>query len=257
MRKLVISTLLVLSLILPLGLAGASPAQAKIEVSADLEVAFNSKYVWRGIVVVDDWVAQPSVTVGVGDFSFNVWGDYMLTDENNRKNEFDEIDLTADYTFSLGKFSIPVGIIHYTFPGSTAPATTELFAGVSYDWVITPSLTIYYDVDEAHGAYVLGSLGYSLELPSSSKTVSWSLDLGASIAYGSSDYNDFYYNNTDKGGFTDYVLSLAVPIGIGQYLTITPQVLWTGLVDSDIKDNMKASQDENNIYFGIIFTGSF
>jgi uncharacterized protein (TIGR02001 family) len=257
MRKLVISTLLALSLILPLSLGAASPAQAKFEVTADLEVAFNSKYVWRGIVVVDDWVAQPSATLAVGNFSFNVWADYMLTDKNNRKNEFDEIDLTADYTFDLGKFSIPVGVIAYTFPGSTANSTTELFAGVSYDWVVTPSLAVYYDVGEAHGAYILGSLDYSLELPSSSKSVSWSLDAGASLAFGSNDYNNFYYNSTDKSGLTDYSLYLTVPVGIGEYLTITPQVVFTGLVDSDIKDNMKATQDENNVYFGIVFTGSF
>ncbi|MEW5913503.1 MAG: TorF family putative porin [Thermodesulfobacteriota bacterium] len=257
MRKLVITLVLALSLALPAGLLAASPAQAKIEVKADMGVAFNSKYVWRGIVVVDDWVAQPSVTVSVGDFAFNVWADYMLTDQNNRKNEIDEIDLTASYAFSFGKFKVPVGVIRYTFPHSAAPDTTELFAGVSYDWIVTPSVTVYWDIDEAHGVYILGSLGYSLDLPAPSKEVSWKLALAASIGYGTSDNNSFYYAGTDKSGFTDYSFIVSLPVSFAKYFTITPQVVFTGLVDSDIKDNMKATQDENNVYFGVVFSASF
>jgi uncharacterized protein (TIGR02001 family) len=248
---------LTLSLVLPAGLLAASPAQAKIDVKADLGVAFNSKYVWRGIVVVDDWVAQPSVTLSVGDFSFNVWADYMLTDQNNRKNEIDEVDLTASYGFTFGKFKVPVGVIRYTFPHSAAPDTTELFTGVSYDWIVTPSVLVYWDIDEAHGVYVLGSLAYSLDLPALSKEFAWKLAVGASLGYGTSDNNKFYYAGTDKSGFTDYAAYVSLPVSIGKYFTITPQVVFTGLVDSDIKDNMKATQDENNIYFGVVFSASF
>ncbi|MBU1452522.1 MAG: TorF family putative porin [Proteobacteria bacterium] len=257
MKKLAITLILALCAALSLGLYAATPAQAKIEVNADFSVAFNSKYVWRGIVVVDDWVAQPSVTASVGGFSFNVWADYMLTDQNGRKNEIDEIDLTASYTFDLGKLSIPVGVIRYTFPGSSAADTTELYAGISYDWIVTPSVTIYKDVQESNGFYILGSLGYSLDLPKISELVGWSLAVGASIGYGSDENNDFYYNGTDKSGFTDYSAYLSLPFGIGEYVTLTPQVVFTGLVDSDIKDNMKPIQDENNIYFGLVMAASF
>ena len=257
MRKLVLVALLIIGLMVPLGLGPASMAQAKLTPTVDLEVAFNSKYVWRGIVVVDDWVAQPSLTASIGGFSFNVWADYMLTNQNNRKNEFDEIDLTADYTFSIGKFSIPVGVIRYTFPGSTAPDTTELFAGVSYDWIVTPSLMIYKDVQESNGVYVLGALDYSLDLPKLGDGVGWSLALGASIAYANSDNNSFYYNGTDKSGFADYSGYISLPFSIGQYFSVTPQVVFTGLVDSDIKDNMKALQYENNVYFGVVLAASF
>ncbi|MBU1155734.1 MAG: TorF family putative porin [Proteobacteria bacterium] len=257
MRKLAITLILAICMALPLGLASATPAQAKLTPTVDFSVAFNSKYVWRGIVVVDDWVAQPSVTASVGGFSFNVWADYMLTDQNDRKNEVDEVDLTASYTFDLGKFSIPVGVIRYTFPGSTAADTTEFYAGVSYDWIVTPSITIYKDVQESNGFYILGALGYSLDLPKLNEMIGWSLSVGASIAYGSDDNNNFYYNGTDKSGFTDYSFYVSLPFSIGEYVTLTPQVVFTGLVDSDIKDNMEPIQDENNIYFGLVVGASF
>jgi uncharacterized protein (TIGR02001 family) len=257
MRKLVISLLLALSLAIPATLSLATPASAKLTPTVDLEVAFNSKYVWRGIVVVDDWVAQPSLTAGVGGFSFNVWADYMLTDQNNRKNEIDEIDLTVDYTFELGKFALPLGVIRYTFPNSSAADTTELYLGVSYDWIVTPSLTVYWDIDEAHGVYLLGSLDYSLDLPKISDKITWALGAGAGIGYASSDHNDFYYNGTDKSGFTDYNAHLSLAFNMFDYFSVTPQVVFTGLVDSDIKDNMKPLQDENNIYFSVVLSASF
>ena len=256
MKKLAITLILAICMALPMGLAAATSAQAKLTPTVDAEVAFNSKYVWRGIVVVDDWVAQPSITAGVGGFSFNVWADYMLTDQNGRQNEIDEIDLTLDYTFELGKFAIPVGVIKYTFPNSTAADTTELYAGVSFDWIVTPSVTIYKDIQESNGFYILGALDYSLDLPKLNDTVSWSLAVGASIAYGSDDNNSFYYGS-DKSGFTDYSAYVSLPFSIGEYVTLTPQVVFTGLVDSDIKDSMEPIQDENNIYFGLVVGASF
>ena len=106
---------------------------------------------------------QPSANISKGGFTFNVWGNYELTDVNDYgpphgdgKNKFTEIDLTAEYAFSWENFSFPVGIIHYLFPNTSAEATTEIYAGASYDWVVTPSLTVYQDIDEAHGQYVPG-----------------------------------------------------------------------------------------------------
>jgi len=256
MKKLAICMILALSLALPGVFAGATPAQAELTPTVDLEVAFNSKYVWRGIVVVDDWVAQPSFTAGIGGFSFNAWADYMLTDENSRKNEIDEIDLTADYTFDLGKFSVPVGIIRYTFPNSDVADTTELYAGVSFDWIVTPSVTFYKDIQESNGWYVLGALDYSVDLPKLGDKVGWALAVGASIGYGSDDNNDFYYGS-DKSGFTDYSGYISLPFSFCKYFSVTPQVVFTGLVDSDIKDSMKPTQDENNIYYGVVLSASF
>ena len=60
MRKLFISLLLAMSL--------AAPANAGITPAVDLEAALNGKYVWRGVVVVDDWVVQPSLSAGWAAF---------------------------------------------------------------------------------------------------------------------------------------------------------------------------------------------
>jgi hypothetical protein len=253
MKKLVVSLLAALFFMVPmLGTPGKALA---ITPKVDFDLTLNSKYVWRGMLLVDDWVAQPSVNVGVGNFALNVWGNYELTDETDHEKKFTEIDLTASYTFELGKFSIPVGVIHYLFPNTEFNATTEVFAGVSYDWIISPSVTIYHDLDQAAGGnYVNLAASYSYSIPSLPKGMSMSLDLGAGVSYATSDYNNFYYG-VDEGAWTDWSAKLAVPIGFKDGLfTVTPAVTYTALLDSKIKDT---TENDSNTFFGVSFTLSF
>jgi hypothetical protein len=253
MKKLVVSLLVALSLMVPM--LGSSGKALAVTPTVDFDVTFNSKYVWRGQLLVDDWVAQPSVNVGLGNFTFNVWGNYELTDENESDKKFTEIDLTLDYTFQIGKFSIPVGLIHYMFPNTEFDATTEIYAGVSYDWIVSPSLTIYQDLDAAAGGtYVNFAASYSYAIPNMPEGVSVGIDLGAGISYATSDYNNYYYG-VDESHWTDFAASLAVPIGFHDGMfTITPAVTHTFLVDGQIKDT---TEDDTNTFFGISFTASF
>ncbi len=253
MKKLVVSFLVALSLMVPM-LGSPSKALA-VTPTVDFDLTFNSKYVWRGMLLVDDWVAQPSVNVGIGNFSFNVWGNYELTDETGHDKKFTEIDLTLDYTFELGKFSIPVGLIHYMFPSTEFDPTTELYAGVSYDWIVSPSMTIYQDMDAAAGGtYINFAAGYSYAVPSLPKGMSMSIDLGAGVSYATGDYNDFYYG-VDESAWTDWSASLGIPIGFKDGMfTITPAVTYTAGVDSKIKDT---TEDDSNTFFGVSFTMSF
>lgn len=260
MRKglIIIFSLLVL---LPITLSFHGPAYADDSGWAvDFDLTYNSKYVWRGILFVDDPVLQPSVNVSKGGFTFNVWGNYELTDVNDYgapygdgKNKFTEIDLTAEYAFSWGDFSFPVGIIHYLFPNTPAAATTEIYAGASYDWVVSPGLTVYQDIDEAHGQYVLASASYSLGLPAIAKDVTWSADLSAQAGWGSSEHNKFYFG-VDDAAFTDCAASLAFPVAINKYLTVAPAVTYTALLDSKIKDT---KEKDSNTFYGVSVTLSF
>jgi len=252
MRKLVVTLVAVMALV---GAVAMAPAPAKAEGWAvDFDSTFNSKYVWRGALLVDDWVIQPSVNVAKGGFSFNVWGNYEPTDETGHQKQFTEIDLTAEYAFALGDFSIPVGVIHYMFPNTEYKATTEIYTGVSYDWIISPSATIYADMDQASGGlYLLLEASYSHELPVS-KEVGVSVDLGAGVAYANEDYLDFYYG-VDDSGWSDAYVSLAVPISVMDgKITFTPAVTYTALIDSDLKDSV---EDDSNTYFGLSVTFSF
>lgn len=257
MKKLLM--VLMLALALAAQVMTAAPAAAE-DWAVDFDATYNTKYVWRGILLVDDPVLQPSVNISKYGLTFNVWGSMELTDVNDYgapygsgKGKFTEVDLTLDYTFALGDFSIPVGVIHYLFPNTSFASTTEIYAGVSYDFVVSPSLTIYHDIEEANGNYVSLGLSYSIALPVKSKDYGASIDLGASLAYGDSDYNVFYFG-VDKSAWTDWSISLAVPITVGKYVTVTPAVTHTALIDSELQDT---TENDSNTYFGISVTVSF
>jgi len=254
MRKLV--AILTLAMTVALGGAGvfAAPAQAADGWEVDFDFTFASKYIWRGINFVDDWVLQPSVNVAKYGFTFNVWGNMNLTDVNDLERKFDELDLTAEYAFALGDFTIPVGVIHYVFPNTDFDATTEVYTGVSYDWIVTPSILVYYDVDLINGLYVKGDLSSGYEFPKFSDMITMAIEGSVGIAWGSDDYVKGYFGLEDSQAFTDWYATVSLPVGIGEYFTVTPFCTYTALVDSDIADT---TEDDSNWYGGVSIGVSF
>jgi uncharacterized protein (TIGR02001 family) len=260
MKKLVYSLMLALGLLaqtalLPgLALAEDKPAEDKPpEWKVDAAAAFNTKYIWRGIMQVNDPVLQPSMNINKGGFTFNVWGSYDLTDKNNHKNKFTEIDLTAEYAFTFGDFSIPVGVINYQFPNTTFKSTTELYAGVSYNWLITPTLKVYQDIEQAHGEYVNLSLAYAYDLPAVCKDVTWQLAASVAGGWASKDDNKYYWG-VDSDAFTDSQLTIGVPVKIKEFITLTPAFNQVWLLDSKIKD---AAGYDSKSYWGLTLSISF
>ena len=58
----------------------------------------------------------------------------------------------------------------------------------------------------------------------------------------------------DESAFTDWAASLSFPVAVNKYLTITPAVTHTALLDSKIKDT---TEDDTNTFFGVSVTLSF
>ena len=176
----------------------ASPARPEFGV----DLAFANKYVWRGMLLTDGPVFQPAATLGYKGASINVWGNLDLNNANDNAGEFNEVDLTLDYTHSIKEFSVSGGMIYYDFPNTDFRSTLELYLAAGVDILLQPSITVYFDVDQAEGIYGTFGLSHSFDLPDSD-SVSWSLDLATSIGLGSSKYNDFYFVVYDVA-FTDF-----------------------------------------------------
>jgi hypothetical protein len=226
------------------------------QVSFDFSVTYNTKYVWRGINVVDGSVLQPSATVSYRDLSLNVWGNRDLTGKNGQRGDFTEYDVTLDYSlWSWRNLWLNVGTIYYKFPHSDAPSTNELYASVGMDTILSPSLTVYQDVDEADGTYASFSVGHEIaDAVSFSETAGLDIALTASLGYGSSNYNDFYYSGVDSSGFTDVMMGISFPIRITENFVLTPAVNYSELLDSDIRDSMS---DDSNVWGGLTASYSF
>ncbi|NIA15641.1 MAG: hypothetical protein GWP08_16380 [Nitrospiraceae bacterium] len=232
----------------------ADEAASDDGLSLSFDLAFNSKYLWRGLVLTDDPVFVSSVTAEWKGFTVNVLGNLDLGDVNGNQGDFNEIDVTTDYSTDLvGPLSGSVGMVFYTFPNTDFASTTEFYAGLGLDVPLQPSVTAYFDVDAADGVYLTTDFGHSFELPKLSDTVTWSLDLGAGFGWGSGNYNEFYFG-VSGSGWTDFHGSLGVPISIGDHITVTPAVSYYAVLDDDLR---AATAEDDNVVFGVNIGISF
>jgi hypothetical protein len=208
--------------------------QASAQYSASGDVLFASKYVWRGYRVTDEPVIQPAMTLGIGGFAFNAWGNLDLTNINGQQGDFSEIDYTFSYDQAFEGGSVGGGVIFYAFPG--APTTTELYGGISFDVVGAPSVTLYVDVDETRagggdpGLYVLLGGGHSF--PTNSDVVP-SIDISGSFAFANDGFTGFYAGV--GGGTHDASVGLSVPFVIDDNWSASGFVTYSGLVGDNLR----------------------
>ena len=230
-----------------------------------------SKYIWRGQRLTDDWSLQPSMTVGIGRFSFNVWGTVDLTsvnegdslfipenpdappgDHSGLQGKFSEVDYTFSYAHSFQDVSIDVGTITYTFPERSAslPATTELYGSISFDSVpLAPSATFYVDVDETSksggstGLYFLVAAGHSFAL---SHNVFSAVDLSTSVGFVNAGFGEFFYGVSESGAH-DFNFTISTPMSLGENWSLMPFLSYSALL-GNFRDYQ--FQDPRKVYLG-------
>ncbi len=218
----------------------AAPVQAQTEAGVDL--GLFSSYVFRGLSLTNKPVAQPAVYVSIpaGNASITVggWSNIDLgkyDDANDDLSEsggassfnLAEFDPYAEVSFPVGKATLTGGILGYIYPndipaGSVGLSsdfnTVEVYGKSGLDVLLSPQLSVYYDVDKVKGAYVEGSVSHSL--PASDKV---SVDLGALAGFSAgqdADLNaagepqaDFF--NFIENGLTHVDLSAGVSFSAG------------------------------------------
>ncbi len=230
-----------IALVMVMGIAPA--ASAEVEKSASADASVMSNYVWRGQKLSDDWVVQPSVTFGYGGFSANLWANY-----DGDVKELTETDLTLSYAFGFDKVGFEVGYIYYAL--DSIPDTQELYASVGVDVVLQPSLTLYYDIEEGNGGFLVLSIGHSFALAQDI-----SLDLGASagvnldnkIMGAGEDGNEF-------SGLYNGELSASLTIPLNEAISITPMVAFSFPLSDDAEfaiANASFDGDEEIVYGGV------
>jgi hypothetical protein len=221
-------------------LPGAFAEETKASGFASVDVMSN--YVWRGIKSTPNMAVQPSVGVTYGSFSANLWANYDV-----KNDEHTETDLTLDYGFSLGKVSLNAGYIYYAFDG--LDDTQELYLAAGYDTILKPKLTLYVDVDEGNGGFIVASVGHSFGL-----TNEISLNVGASASYninnkimGSPDGVEEDFSNFYNGEIT-----ASVSIPVAKNLSITPKIAYSFPLSGDAKDAIKNVNfgDKGSILYG-------
>ena len=207
---------------------------AENEGNAGVDILSN--YVWRGIKLSDDnGVLEPSVGITSGSFSVNLWANYDLDTK-----EANETDLTLSYARESGAYSYEAGYIYYAIDGEDND-TQELYLSLTYDTLLSPTVTLYYDIDAGDGAFLTASASHSIPLNVGNNL---ELEFGASIS--ANIDNDVMSIDTNGDGkvdsFTDLYngeVSASVSIPLNNGITITPKAAYTTALSNDAEDAIK------------------
>lgn len=237
-------------------ICGTTTVFAADEISCTVSADFYTKYIWRGQVVSNRAVFEPTIALKKYGFTGYVWGNMDLTGQNEHCREFIEMNYVLDYTASIPDMngvSFSVGTIYYDFPNTFFKPTTEIYGGLSFDLPLTPFVRLYRDVDEARSAYIQVGVGHTIEkIFSISDGCYCGLRVGSYLAYGNSQYNKFYFASAG-GKLNDLNVSLAMPVCFKDW-SITPSIYYSMMVDSDVR---AATDKSDNLVAGVSISRSF
>ncbi len=212
---------------------------------ASIDAPVVSGYLFRGLLLNDEPVFQPMVTVAAANgFAFYTWANMPLTDQNmfGKDNddafEFSEVDLIIEYSHNLGleNACFSIGCAQYLYPDPTyegaadAPPTRELYLVASYATFLSPTLSLYYDVDDNDGG-LYGNLKISHGLDLNEKI---SLGAYASVGWANSDYNT-YYVGYDDSEMADLNVGVNAGYQITDTVSASASVTYSTLLESDLE----------------------
>ena len=182
--------------------------------------------------------------------------------------------MTLSYSKTLGLFTVGGGYIYYSLSSLNKDAadrhdSQELFATVGLNTLLSPTLTIYKEIDHYRNWYFLLGVSHVFELH---KMVS--LKLAASASYLLSTDADSYPKfdssalpTTDKfSNFHDGMVSASLPVKVTDRVTITPTLSYVFPLSGDAKDEMKglglkgtapSERDSSYLVGGIMASFSF
>lgn len=215
-----------------LSLVVSASALAAIEVEGDAYLGVYDKYLWRGFDLSgSEPVAQGGVDLAAGAFTLSYWTNVQLSSDSGegyKSGEATENDLTIDYSRDITDLvSISVGNIYYMLDG--LDDTNELYLSLGLSTILEPSLTVYYDWDEAqeNGLYFTASIGHSFELMEN-----LSLSLGALVSY--NDESDYAVG--DYSEWHNYELSASAEYAITDQISVSPSFLYSSGISDEAKD---------------------
>lgn len=242
----------------PIILAGAIACSAAASAQApsvdfSVDSSLFTKYIWRGINLVDGPVWQPSLTASSGGWSLNAWGSMELEDTNDYgantgRGRFTEIDTTLAYGAVHGDWSWCAGLIDYQFPSTGFVRTKEAFLTATYESEWSPALRAYKDFDAADGLYV--QLAARHAWPT---TDGGEFALSATAGYGDENYTSWYLAGS-KAGITDASVGLTYSKSLTQDSTLTVYGTYTSIPDKLL---IPGSGKRDNLTIGVGVTARF
>ena len=226
---------------------GANTVFAANDIALNITADYATKYIWRGQNVSNRSVFQPTVSLNKYGFTGSFWGNMDLTGQNEHRFEFIELNYILDYSATvpgIEGLDFSIGTIHYQFPNTSFKPTTELYGGISLDAPLTPSITVFSDVDETDGTYIQAAIGHTIEkIATFSNDCYCGLRLGCGIGWSNSAYNTYFFGIND-GKSNDLVFSAGFPICMGKW-TIKPGIYYSMMLSDAVRS---ATDKSDNLW---------
>ncbi len=228
---------------------GEEDSEGWLEGSAEL--GFLTGYLWHGMLINDEPVAQPSLTLEAFGFGCNIWGNYDFTDNYSEEAPaLTEVDYTLSYSFDLAPFAFSVGYSHYDYPNTyeeeelpdgtvarRSPENTRLVFGYAEmpDLAVVPSLTVEYGVDGDDALYGVFGLAYERAI---AETLT--VELTGSLSWANAAYHRSQFD-ADEYALGDATLGASLIWSPSNPFSITASLLYSTFVSETISDAAEAS----------------
>ncbi len=225
---------LIISILLTITALPIIAEESKGETYAD--IGLFSNYVWRGQKLSEGSVMQPSIGLIYKGFGINFWSNF-----DQKSKQHNETDITLDYTFSTASYEFNLGYIYYAIDGPGSDETGEIFLTATYDSLLAPSITIYYDTDEGDGGFLEFAIGHTLEISDNIQ-----LDISALAGY---NLSNSLMEEEDKAfnGFYNGDLSVSLPYSITEDISLEILAAYSFPLSDEAE---KAILDINSDYGG-------
>jgi len=218
-----------------------APAPAPIEsgLTGEVHVGYSSLYEFRFVDLGSDLIEA-----GI-DLSYDLNENFGLSagawygsvnDSQTVGNSFNELDLYAAVSTSLGPVSLEFGYIYYMFqdtPGTSDTQEVYLSAGVEdIFWGIGASATFYYDFDSNNGWYLQPEVTKSFNLMEGCLSLNLSAGVGVSDGHGW-QVSDTFGSVGTADGFQGWYVKAELPWQFRENMVLAPYVKYVD-ADSDL-----------------------
>lgn len=216
----------------------------------ELSVGGYSSYIWRGFRLSEEELQiQPSATVSMGGFSANIWAEYDSDTE-----EWLELDYTASYGHAFDMINLELGYIHYDI--NEGLDSDEIYFSAGFNSFLNPSVTVYVDVNEGEGAFIVAGISHPVEL---SEMISLEFGAAASMIV-DNGYVATDANGDEFTGLFNADLTASASIALCDFCSVDPMAGYTVAISDDASDAIEMSNSDGDdafFYGGLALTLSF
>jgi hypothetical protein len=232
-------------------------AKAENALTADVYLGMYNKYLFRGIDLSgNQWVSQFGADLSYKNFTLSYWSNLMthagdITDTFRAKaGDITETDITLNYTFSpIELLTFNVGNTFYSLENSND--TNELYLKTTLNTILSPTLSIYWDYDEASkaGLFYSLSVGHTFEV-----NKNLGVNLGALVSYNQSNWS--VTGDQSANNWNNYELSVSADYTLPclDKLKISPSYTYSNAISHEMRE--KAGITDQSLY-GIKATYNF